>query len=414
MPGARGPHVAAPTLALLLVLLGGLAWPAVADESSFRNRCVDVSSARPRPVDPFAALTRQYVTRTFAGAVADDPLGNEAKAAEIGRGALLIMLTHTGRAAKLLASLDGQTLVIHKLVTYDASGETVSRSVPLRLADNSTVDAGRGRVNRPEAESDARWVRTDGGRTLRPLGGARIRLLIAVPVVAHYMKSRDEFFEDNNVEEIVSRGSLARLLAPTGTMNTIWRGSGVFFFVQRVERCTYLLQDFLPNAPGDAMENVPDPADDCLDAFSRINHGYNFDPSPGLDLYVWWSIAVSGLMGYGAPHKVVGTTRQAGAVWLDRQCVDPNVNPLGSCGHALAHEAGHFLGLCHKCLTRLTPTASRDQCGFCLSIPDCGANDGGFLMRDDGRGRQIPADDIRVARAKALERFTGSVRQRSN
>ena len=414
MPGAKVARFTAPLLALTLAVLWGLESPALASERSFRNQCVDVSSARPRPVDPFASLTREYITRTFAGAVADDPLGNEAKAEEIARGALLIMVTHTGRVAKLVASLDGQKLLIHKLVMYDASGEKASQGLPLRLAEDSTLDVARGRVDRPEAESDVRWVKTDGGRTLRPLGGARIRVLIAVPVVAHYMKSRDEFYEDNNVEEKVSRESLARLLAPGGTMNTIWRGAGVFFFLQRVERCTYLLQDFLPNAPAEALENVPDPADDCLGLFNRINHGYNFTATSGLDLYMWWSIAVTGFMGYGAPHKIQGDARQAGAIWLDRGCVDPNVNPVGSCGHALAHEAGHFLGLCHKCLTPITPAASRNRCGFCLSIPDCGANDGGFLMRDDGRGRQIPVADIGLARAKALERFTGSVRQRPN
>jgi hypothetical protein len=396
-----------PPLALMIVMIAGLPTLSPAEERSPRSRCVDARSAGGGPVDPFRALTREYITEALSG---EDPLGNQAKGDEIADGALVIMVTHTGRAAKLVASRDGRGLRIHKLVIYDANGAEASHRGPLRLPENATLDVAGARVNPADADGDVRWARTGSVQAMQPLNGARLRGLVSIPVVAHFMKSRDEFYQNNDVEDTFSMSKLQSLLAPTATLNTIWRQAGVFFFVHRAERCSYLLQDFRPDVGAGALETVPSPANDCLALFNKINGAYNSRAVPSLDVYVWWNVGVVGLMGYGAPHKKMGAARQHGAIWLDKACIDPNDNPFGDCGHTLAHEGGHFLGLCHKCLTAPTP----QMCGFCLGIPACDACDDGFLMRDDARGQRIPVSDIGVARAKALERFTGSVQRRSN
>lgn len=394
-------------LAVMIAVVLGLHAPSLADQRSFRSRCADAGSEGPRAADPFRALTRAYIAEALSG---DDPLGNQAKADDIASGALVIMVTHTGRAAKLVASLDGGALRLHTLVTYDADGAESSARGPLRLAANATLDVAQARINPPDTDGDVRWARTGGVQAMQPLNGARIRALVSIPVVAHLMKSRDDFYQDNNVEDTFPMSRVESLLAPSATLNTIWRQAGVFFFLHRVERCSYLLEDFRPNVPAGALETVPSPAADCLALFNKINRGYNFPATPSLDLYVWWNVGVAGLMGYGAPHKRMAAARQDGAIWLDKACVDPSVNPFEDCGHTLAHEGGHFLGLCHRCLTAPTPVT----CGFCAKLPDCGANDDGFLMRDDARGQRIPVSEIRLARSKALERFKGSVRRRSH
>ena len=210
MPGIS--FAARVTLSVLAIALTlSAVGPALAGPRSFRSQCKPVGDEAPPRVDPFGALTSAYITEALADAGPNDPAAASARADEIGGGALLIVVTGTGRAAKLLASVEGQTLRIHKRVTYDAGGAEEAPTTPQRLRQNARFEVTQGRVNPAEAESDVRWVRTSGVARLEPLNGAKIRALVAVPVVAHLMKSRDTFFENNNVEDTFPVGSLVSL-----------------------------------------------------------------------------------------------------------------------------------------------------------------------------------------------------------
>src|SRR5262245_62902345 len=101
-----------------------------------------------------------------------------------------------------------------------------------------------------------------------------------------------------------------------------------------------------------------------------------------------------------------------GAVWIDKKCKRGD-HP---CARILAHEFGHFLRLCHICVTKTTPPADRGRCGFCLGTPECSNEHLNLLMRDDRRAGEFPGDqagpiltlsEIKTARNEAWQRVSG-------
>jgi hypothetical protein len=394
------------TLGVLLVVLTlGVAGRAHADPPSLRDRCAPVASPVALPVDPFRAIGREYVAAAVAErSGTDSPLA----AADLDAGALVVGTTGQGQAFKLAAAVAGPSLEIRAAVLFTpAGGETAGRAVRLAPGEGVAFEAAGPTV--VQTGGDVRWEAATGGLVLRPQNGARLRAIIAVPVVVHYMKSRDPFFGSNDVIERFPVADLVALFAPAAAMNTLWQPGGVFFFLHGVEHCEYLMQELAPGAAADALENVPYPMRDCLALFNRINRAYNWSTFPALDVYVWWSIAVTGVIGYAAPHKQVGSEVQTGAIWLDRACLDPSLNVrTRDCSRTLAHEAGHFLGVCHRCLTEVTPPPLQGACGICPGLRVCAAPDQDFLMRDDIAGSRLGGEEIATARAKARERFRGS------
>jgi hypothetical protein len=405
---------------IVVITLGVISFYSLslASTEAYRDRCrkVDLSFSLPPETLPFEDIERKHIqpsslsTKAASLQSLQDPFERQGKFNEAEGGAIILVITNRNQAAKLLASVEGTDLLIRKFITYKSSGETAAQGENLRLSEGDLLDLDGDTDNPSEKKPDLLWKKDRGKIKLQPLNGARLQVLdpiIAVPVIGHFMQRQDpdasdvegEEMEKTDVEKIFSTGKLQKLLAPDGRINTIWKQAGIFFFLYRLERCVYSLQDFFPGESNESVEGIPYPLNDCQRLFRRINRAYNFSQIHGLDFYIWWKIW--GTTGYAAQHRKDGPSPGPGAIWVDTDCPDQD------CGLILAHEAGHFLGLCHICVTEATPLNERGQCGFCPNIRECSRAQRDLLMRDDaldrtGRRRLI-AVEIRDARKKAFE-----------
>ncbi len=377
--------------------------PSVTAASS-RADCHEIGSLRSSLDEAFQDITHKYIRSAFftdAPQSPHNPSEGEGTIDEIGAGTIILVITNQNQLAKLLAKVDGTDLLIQKFVTYGSGGGTVARGENLRLSDGGRLDLDRGTDNPPTAEADLRWKRERTMWRLEPANRARSKVLIVVPVIVHYMNSKDRRDSQNVQDEFLPR-TLQELFAPTGTdgdMNTIWAQAGILFLLYQFEDCKYSLKDFSPKKQSRVSKKIPSPGDDCQCLFRRLNGVYNSPEVHGLDLYVWSNLDV---YGYGAPHRKDGPSPGPGAIWVDSTCM------AYRCGHLLAHEAGHFLLGCHICVTRgVTPPKERGRCGFCLDIPECSTEQGNHLMRDDAPRRpesqRLTPKEIQDARKKALD-----------
>jgi hypothetical protein len=219
---------------------------------------------------------------------------------------------------------------------------------------------------------------------------------IHIPVIVHLMKNMSPRFADNDIGRDFTTGELQNLFAPDGRMNTIWGQAAIRFVLHRIERCEYSSSDF--EIVERENEMIESPLLDCQDRFWKISQAYNLRDVSGVDVYLWWDI-VPATAGYAAPHRKDGTRRH-GAIWVDRDCLNED------CGQVLAHEAGHFLGLCHTC--RMT-SAPSNSCRFrrcpTTRLPNCTRVPKKRLMRADWAGTDLTSDEIERARERALERI---------
>ena len=184
-----------------------------------------------------------------------------------------------------------------------------------------------------------------------------------VPVVVTYMKNSRRPGDD--VETKLSKSRLRDGFARDGEFNRIWRPKGIELALIGFRACSYALGGGFEPDPANPRADVPKP--DVKDAFDSvflsvlrdhntqtIKRGGREVAFHGLDLYLWWDIA--GFPGFGVRPRF-GREREMlgrgddepllgrpGAIWLDKACVDQD-----SCPGLLAHEVGHFFGLCHCC-----------------------------------------------------------------
>jgi hypothetical protein len=197
---------------------------------------------------------------------------------------------------------------------------------------------------------------------------------------------------------------------PDGLFNRIWKDerTGIRFTVVRIESCRYKLADF-PGGFSDTPDtDVPSPESiNGLDLFKRIVARHNAKtylvggtktPFVGLDLYLWWEIQD----GTGAGFS----TRQGhghggpGAAWMDRECLK---HP-STCDRVFAHEAGHFLGLCHLCAPEDSHerTNSRCQCGLAgHALPTCPDAAPKDVMHPAANGTKFSACETQTIRTNA-------------
>jgi len=379
-------------------------------------------------VEPLAfdAITPLYVYRAFqnTGAPAGEPGAVLQSQQDIPRGmahAVILVITNENRPAKLLTNVVGDRLLIRKLIVYaPGAGQTFGapevvdrarENLRLRFREPLELDpAGQG------GAADF-WVERRGATMrLRALNAAQTKVLIVLPIVAHRMKSRQEQFASNHPEDNVKLARLRELFNTRGqerSVNAIWASAGILFLLYRIEDCSYSLEDFAAStedaerARGATEEIVPSPVDDCQRRFRWISAAYNSSAVRGIDLYVWWKLDRSAC--YGAPH-LPGLPSGLGAVWMDG-CV------AIACGHLLAHELGHFLGLCHTCPSTLVTICRFTRCDE-ARLPAC--NDPAtnqpmddLLMRGDNprsdqSGRplvRLTAAEVRTARQYAFERI---------
>jgi hypothetical protein len=179
---------------------------------------------------------------------------------------------------------------------------------------------------------------------------------------------------------------LIKYFEESGIVNTIWRQGGVRLYLQRFEACSFKFTDF--GLDGNENEEIDSPArsQEGKERFRKINAVYNATDLRTLDLYVWWGINQNS--GYGDRWLDTGPLR-AGAAWIDTDCLD---NTHVDCDRLLAHEIGHFLGLCHSCVvgesipriecTRCLPASMRRADGS-YTLKSCGAGPGTRIMRSD-------------------------------
>jgi hypothetical protein len=380
-------------------------------------RAVPLATPAPLPAEalPYHALTAAHARAVAVeatpidGALLRTPFERGGRFNEIEGGAVVIALTKERRPAKLVVTSTGPELMIREFTTFSPEGERVAGGTDVRLAAGGGLDLDQGRVATTAGAADIRWIETGRGPAVSPANGARLALLvprIAIPVTAHFMTRRGSPVDP---AQFVTPEGLGALFAPDGPLNRIWHGAGLLFVVAGAEACTYSIADFLPEQPPE-QDGIPAPTGDCRSLFRRINLVHDSplgaagaDPAYGADLYLWMRIGrtdADNLFAYAAQHRADGPNPGPGAAWVNAaRCLIAGA----ACGRLLAHELGHFLGLCHACLTELTPPGERGACGFCTNVPACGAGESNLLMRDDAAGDVLTAGEVARARQKALE-----------
>lgn len=231
---------------------------------------------------------------------------------------------------------------------------------------------------------------------------------IVLPVIVHYMKSTAANHQTNDVAQVF-KNKIHSFFATNGFVNgTVWKTAGVRLFLHRIEACRYD-PAFTGQIAGQA-EEIPSPmaGSEGPGLFRRVNDAYNYRVVRGLDLYLWWEI--SGLIiGYARPYHLSSGETTTGAVWVDTQCLN-TPEMAARCTRLLAHEAGHFLGLCHVC--RISGD-TETQCTACVSsfdqLPDCAAPNAprGAIMRSRYDGKRLNACEVERAQTEARSRIDG-------
>jgi len=176
-----------------------------------------------------------------------------------------------------------------------------------------------------------------------------------LPVVVHVLQHRD-LPEDDVLDgrKAFSLEAIKGYFESGGTFNKIWseQHTGLRFTLARVERCRYRIPHTLAPNPDD-QHDIPQPGGAGLDWINRAMDHFNAKtysvddaakPFPGLDVYLVWSLRNAS--GYGARFARAGDGKR-GSIWVDKECL----GDTNHCDREFAHEVGHFLGLCHICMT---------------------------------------------------------------
>jgi len=419
-------------LAIVSALLLGALGAGAADAEIARNcRDIPLPSLPTLPVDalPFRALTVKHLQTVTVDAAPVDgkflqaPIERGGRFNESEGGAIVAVVTKRHRPAKLVLTVSERELIVRELTTFSVDGEIVVRRTDLRLTEGHRIDLDRGSIVTGTGETDLRWGQREGRLTLSPANGARLAVLmprIAIPVTAHFMTRRGSTFDPGSFMPLAT---LQELFAPEGKINRIWKPAGLLFVVSQAEACAYSVRDFLPERSEPEADGVPAPSEDCRSLFGRISTVHNSpinaasrlptdaEPAYGADLYLWMAVGweeSNRLFGYGAQHRAAGPNHGPGAIWMN--AVHCRTAGPG-CAPRLAHEIGHFLGLCHACLTEVTAPSERGLCGFCTNVRACAAGQSNLLMRDDAAGEHLTPGEVGQARQKAVEhRWRGITR----
>lgn len=182
-----------------------------------------------------------------------------------------------------------------------------------------------------------------------------------IPVMVTYMTNSRRTRDD--VEPTLPKDRLVNGFAREGEFNSIWGPKGIELALVGFRTCSYTLGPTFDPDPKYPRATVPKPDASLDTVFLKLLRDHNTRtvkdgsgtvPFRGLDLYLWWDIAdypgYAVRPRYGRDDEAPGSDNEPvggrpGAVWMDKECV----GSYDSCAALLAHEVGHFLGLCHCC-----------------------------------------------------------------
>jgi hypothetical protein len=193
-----------------------------------------------------------------------------------------------------------------------------------------------------------------------------------IPVMVTYMVYNRREREDNDIFSAkLSTERLRRGFAADGEFNRIWGPKGIRFVLAGFRTCLFTLsKDIDPsdrnNPLAPEFTGIPDPnsTDKIFNGLflgtlkllntSEMQVDGRKVAFRGMDLYFWWRMTsypgfgVRPRFGKNDESQKPNEPRQGrpGAVWMGTPCATIGKD---KCAGYFAHEAGHFLGLCHCC-----------------------------------------------------------------
>jgi hypothetical protein len=194
-----------------------------------------------------------------------------------------------------------------------------------------------------------------------------------IPVMVTYMVYNRRASEDIEIFSAkLGKERLRRGFAADGEFNRIWGPKGIRFALAGFRTCRFDLSKAIdPSDRNDPLAppftGIPNPDSDwkTFDGLfigtlkllntKDIQVGGRKVTFRGMDLYFWWQMA--SYPGFGVRPRFGRANEESqrpnepwqgrqGAVWMGTPCA--TVTP-DACAGYFAHEAGHFLGLCHCC-----------------------------------------------------------------
>ena len=230
-----------------------------------------------------------------------------------------------------------------------------------------------------------------------------------IPVMVTYMVYTRRASEDTAIFATnFGKQRLRNGFAVDGEFNRIWGPKGIRFVLAGFRTCRFTLSKSIdPSDPTNPLAppftGIPNP--DATDqTFNDLFIGtlrllntreMQVDGKKvafrGMDLYFWWQMA--SYPGFGVRPRFgkndesqrpnEPTQGRPGAVWMGTPCATGGATD--TCAGYFAHEAGHFLGLCHCC-----HAATESPTCFNYLKPDYCRGLGGFLEAP----RQSCSDDL--------------------
>jgi hypothetical protein len=194
-----------------------------------------------------------------------------------------------------------------------------------------------------------------------------------IPVMVSYMVYTRRASEDTAIfATSLGKQRLRKGFAADGEFNRIWGPKGIRFVLAGFRTCSFTLSKSVdPSDPSNPLAppftGIPNP-DSTDQTFNDLFIGtltllntreMQVDGRRvafrGMDLYFWWQMA--SYPGYGVRPRFGKNDEsqrpnepsqgRPGAVWMGTPCA--TVGTTDTCAGYFAHEAGHFLGLCHCC-----------------------------------------------------------------
>jgi hypothetical protein len=212
----------------------------------------------------------------------------------------------------------------------------------------------------------------------------------------------------NEVWNVFKQTTLIDYFKENGKINTIWKQAGVRLFVHRIEHCRYDPVAMTDQIKGSKREELPDPTKVGREMYDRVVRFYNYREVAGLDLYLWWELGGT-VTGFAVPYHLSDGSERTGSVWVDTQCVrTPDM--LKRCPNLVAHEIGHFLGLCHICRVEGDPVTGCTSCaGPQDRIPLCSSPAAArSIMRSRYDGTKLDDCQIKRSAGEARDRITSN------